>query len=115
MGGERVATDLADIDDMAIGAARPQIPLAVAGHPVAAFLPDGRRRLVAHALLPESLTGTEGELVSKMHTMAAMSDLLNGIPRVDPTAAPPWTLRVVARILSTDIGSVVHRRAMAPL
>ena len=50
-----------------------------------------------------------------MHTMAAMSDLLNGIPRVDPTAAPPWTLRVVARILSTDVGSVVHRHVMAPL
>jgi deazaflavin-dependent oxidoreductase (nitroreductase family) len=50
-----------------------------------------------------------------MHTMTSMSDLLNGIPRVDPTAAPPWTLRVVARILSTDIGSAFHRHVMAPL
>jgi deazaflavin-dependent oxidoreductase (nitroreductase family) len=44
-----------------------------------------------------------------------MTDLLNGIPRVDPTAAPPWTRRVVGRILSTSLGSVVHRRVMAPL
>lgn len=50
-----------------------------------------------------------------MHTMAIMTDLLNGIPRVDPTVAPPWTLRIVARVLSTELGSVVHRRIMAPL
>ena len=47
--------------------------------------------------------------------MAIMTDLLNGIPRVDPTADPPWTLRIVARILSTRPGSAVHRHVMAPL
>ncbi|HEX9833435.1 MAG TPA: hypothetical protein VGA66_10205 [Mycobacterium sp.] len=44
-----------------------------------------------------------------------MTDLLNGIPRVDATAEPPWMLRVVGRILSTEPGSAVHRRVMAPL
>ena len=47
--------------------------------------------------------------------MTIMSDLLNGIPRVDATAEPPVTRRVVGRILSTGLGSAVHRRVMAPL
>ena len=47
--------------------------------------------------------------------MTIVTDLLNGIPRVDPTAEPPWTLRAVARILSTRPGSAVHRHVMAPL
>ena len=47
--------------------------------------------------------------------MATMTDLLNGIPRVDPTAEPPRMLRVVTRILSTGPGSAVHRTVMAPL
>ena len=47
--------------------------------------------------------------------MTIMADLLNGIPRVDPRADPPWTRRVVGRILSTGLGSAVHRHLMAPL
>jgi deazaflavin-dependent oxidoreductase (nitroreductase family) len=47
--------------------------------------------------------------------MTIMTDLLNGIPRVDPTAQPSLMLRVVGRILSTGPGSAVHRRVMAPL
>ncbi|MGO4443266.1 nitroreductase/quinone reductase family protein [Mycobacterium sp. 2YAF39] len=44
-----------------------------------------------------------------------MAELLNGIPRVDATATPPLMLRIITRILSTDAGSAVHRRVMAPL
>jgi deazaflavin-dependent oxidoreductase (nitroreductase family) len=47
--------------------------------------------------------------------MAVMTDLLNGIPRVDPTAKPTMMLRLVAGILSTGPGSVFHRRVLAPL
>ena len=47
--------------------------------------------------------------------MTTMADLLNGIPRVDATAKTPLMLRIVARVLSTELGSVVHRRIMAPL
>ena len=44
-----------------------------------------------------------------------MTDLLNGIPRVDPSAEPPLMLRLVTRILATGPGSAVHRKVMAPL
>ncbi len=44
-----------------------------------------------------------------------MTDLLNGIPRVDPTAEPSWMLRAVGKILSTGPGSAIHRHVMAPL
>jgi deazaflavin-dependent oxidoreductase (nitroreductase family) len=47
--------------------------------------------------------------------MTAMTDLLNGIPRVDPTAKSSWARRVVGRVLSTGVGSAVHRHVMAPL
>lgn len=47
--------------------------------------------------------------------MAPMTDLLNGIPRVDPTAEPSWMVRAVGRILSTGPGSAIHRHVMAPL
>jgi hypothetical protein len=47
--------------------------------------------------------------------MTIMTDPLNGIPRVDPSAEPPWTLRVIARILATGPGAAVHRKVMAPL
>ncbi|MCV7300712.1 hypothetical protein H7J93_13845 [Mycobacterium barrassiae] len=30
-----------------------------------------------------------------------MTDLLNGIPRVDPTAEPSWMLRAVGTILAS--------------
>ena len=54
MGGEPVAADLADVHDVAL--ARPtQVHLAVLGHPVAAFLPDGRCRLVAHCASSDGL------------------------------------------------------------
>ncbi len=36
--------------------------------------------------------------------MTIMSDLLNGIPRVDATAEAPAMRRIVARVLSTDPG-----------
>lgn len=36
-----------------------------------------------------------------IHTMAPMTDLLNGIPRVDPTAEPSWMLRAVGKILAS--------------
>jgi deazaflavin-dependent oxidoreductase (nitroreductase family) len=44
-----------------------------------------------------------------------MTDLPNGIPRVDVTAKPPWMLRMVTGILSTGPGSAFHRKVMAPL
>ena len=44
-----------------------------------------------------------------------MTDLLNGIPRVDPTSKPPMMRRVVGRILATATGSAIHRTFMAPL
>ncbi len=47
--------------------------------------------------------------------MTVMTELLNGIPRVDATAEAPLMLRMITRILSTDAGSAVHRRVMAPL
>ena len=47
--------------------------------------------------------------------MTIMSDLLNGIPRVDATAEAPAMRRIVARVLSYGPGSAVHRRLMAPL
>jgi hypothetical protein len=40
--GERVATDLGDVHDVALRAARLQVDIAVLGHPVAALLPDCR-------------------------------------------------------------------------
>ena len=47
--------------------------------------------------------------------MMVMTDLLNGIPRVDATAEPPLILRLVTRILATGPGSALHRKVMAPL
>ena len=47
--------------------------------------------------------------------MTVMTDLLNGIPRVDATAEPPMMLRLVTRILATGPGSADHRKVMAPL
>jgi deazaflavin-dependent oxidoreductase (nitroreductase family) len=44
-----------------------------------------------------------------------MTDLLNGIPRVDPTSEPTVMRREVARILATTAGSAIHRMFMAPL
>ena len=44
-----------------------------------------------------------------------MTDLLNGIPRVDPTSKPTMMRRVVGRILETATGSAIHRMFMAPL
>jgi deazaflavin-dependent oxidoreductase (nitroreductase family) len=44
-----------------------------------------------------------------------MADLLNGIPRVDPTIEPTVMQRAVSRFLSTKAGSTVHRKFMAPL
>ncbi len=44
-----------------------------------------------------------------------MSDLLNGIPRVDPTSEPTAMRRAVGRILATNAGSTIHRKLFAPL
>ena len=44
-----------------------------------------------------------------------MSDLLNGIPRVNPTSKPTMMRSAVARILATAPGSAFHRKLMAPL
>ncbi len=43
------------------------------------------------------------------------NDLLNGIPRVDPTAEPTILRRAIGRILATDAGSKFHRTVLAPL
>jgi deazaflavin-dependent oxidoreductase (nitroreductase family) len=44
-----------------------------------------------------------------------MADLLNGIPRVDPTSGPTMMRHAVGRILATTRGSAIHRMLMAPL
>ena len=44
-----------------------------------------------------------------------MADLLNGIPRVDPTSEPTFMRRAVSRVLATKAGSTFHRTLMAPL
>jgi deazaflavin-dependent oxidoreductase (nitroreductase family) len=44
-----------------------------------------------------------------------MADLLNGIPRVDPTSEPTIMRRAVSNILATKAGSTIHRRLIAPL
>ncbi len=44
-----------------------------------------------------------------------MSDLLNGIPRVNPASPPTVAQRAVGRVLATTAGSVFHRRVFAPL
>lgn len=43
------------------------------------------------------------------------TDLLNGIPRVDPTGKPPMMRRAVARVLATTPGAAIHRTFVAPL
>ncbi|BBY83644.1 nitroreductase family deazaflavin-dependent oxidoreductase [Mycolicibacterium pulveris] len=44
-----------------------------------------------------------------------MADLLNGIPRVDPTIRPGVMRRAAGRALETKLGSAAHRRLIAPL
>jgi deazaflavin-dependent oxidoreductase (nitroreductase family) len=44
-----------------------------------------------------------------------MADLLNGIPRVDPTSKPTMMRRAVSRFLATKAGSTIHRTFLAPL
>jgi hypothetical protein len=44
-----------------------------------------------------------------------MTDLLNGIPRVDPTSKPTMMRSAVARMLATTTGSAIHRMFIAPL
>jgi F420H(2)-dependent quinone reductase len=44
-----------------------------------------------------------------------VTDLLNGIPRVDPTSEPSIMRRSVARVLTTTPGSAIHRMFIAPL
>src|ERR1700737_4072240 len=44
-----------------------------------------------------------------------MTELLNGIPRVDPTTKPTRMRRAVGRLLSTGPGSAMHRTLIAPL
>jgi hypothetical protein len=44
-----------------------------------------------------------------------MADLLNGIPRVDPTSKPAMMRRAVPRVLATTRGSAIHRVFIAPL
>ena len=44
-----------------------------------------------------------------------MTDLLNGIPRVDPTSTTTMMRGAVARILATSTGSAIHRTFVAPL
>lgn len=43
-----------------------------------------------------------------------MAELLDGIPRVDPTSRPTVIRRAVGRLLQTNLGSAVHRNLMAP-
>jgi len=43
-----------------------------------------------------------------------MADLLNGIPRVDPMRKPTLMRRAAGWILSTELGSALHRHLMAP-
>lgn len=44
-----------------------------------------------------------------------MAELVNGIPRVDPTSPPSVMRRAVGRILGTKAGSTFHRNVMMPL
>jgi deazaflavin-dependent oxidoreductase (nitroreductase family) len=44
-----------------------------------------------------------------------MADLLNGIPRVDLTGVPPWSIRAVTRLLATKPGAALHRTLFAPI
>lgn len=44
-----------------------------------------------------------------------MADLLNGIPRVDPTHKRTIMERAVGRMLGTKAGSTLHRLLLAPL
>lgn len=44
-----------------------------------------------------------------------MADLVNGIPRVDPTSPPSMMRRAVGRFLATKSGSRFHRTYMRPL
>jgi deazaflavin-dependent oxidoreductase (nitroreductase family) len=47
--------------------------------------------------------------------LADMTDLLNGIPRVDPTSKPTMMRRSVARVLGTKLGAAIHRVLIAGL
>jgi len=44
-----------------------------------------------------------------------MADLLNGIPRVDPTRGPTGLRRWVARVPTTKLGAAIHRALFAPI
>jgi deazaflavin-dependent oxidoreductase (nitroreductase family) len=44
-----------------------------------------------------------------------MADLVNGIPRVDPTHERTMMERAVSRVLATKTGSTIHRLILAPL
>lgn len=44
-----------------------------------------------------------------------MADLLNGIPRVDPTQRHTWIRRFAGRVLGTRGGSGFHRKVAAPI
>jgi len=44
-----------------------------------------------------------------------MTDLLNGIPRVDPTSKPTFMRRAVGIVFGTKAGSTIHRSLFAPL
>jgi deazaflavin-dependent oxidoreductase (nitroreductase family) len=65
----------------------------------------------------QSQSMTKDDLTGQAHrdSIANMTALLNGIPRVDPTSKPTVMRREVARILATTSGSAFHRKFMAPL
>ncbi len=44
-----------------------------------------------------------------------MADLLNGIPRVDPSSGPTGLRRLIARIPTTRLGAAIHRALFAPI
>ena len=77
-------------------------------------MPEVKRRPCPVAQ-PAVISATGRVSAAPALPLPIMADLLNGIPRVDPTSKPTLMRRAAARILATRTGSAIHRLLIAPL
>jgi catechol 2,3-dioxygenase-like lactoylglutathione lyase family enzyme len=70
-----MAADLGDVHDVALRATRLQVDVAVFGHPVAALLSDGRRRVIAHGTILHVTEGTAPAITGIHHFSVTVCDI----------------------------------------
>jgi deazaflavin-dependent oxidoreductase (nitroreductase family) len=79
------------------------------------LLADEGEARFARAQHPCRRSVTARETEARRRILPMMTDLLNGIPRVDPTSGPTGLRALIARIPTTRVGAAIHRALFAPI